>query len=221
MTSQWRITEKRAVLQEASLYLCTPIRADLMDFVASCIAGGVDVVQLRDKDATDREIFEAAKRVGALCHEARVPFFINDRFDVALACDADGVHVGQDDLPPDAIVPEIRQRLLLGYSTHSHKELDESDQYDLDYVSVGPIVPTPTKPGRPGTGLDYLRYAVATARRPFFVTGGVSNETIEGLLKTGAHRFVVVRALTEAVHPQQVALELRSAIDHYRSKRPS
>jgi thiamine-phosphate pyrophosphorylase len=212
VTTRWEIADKKAAIQRACLYLCTPIRQDLTHFVASCIAGGVDVVQLREKDATDKEIYEAGARLSDLCRDARIPFFINDRFDLALACGADGVHLGQDDLPPNAVAPEIRRSLLLGYSTHTPAELDASELMDLDYISVGPIEATPTKPGRPGTGVDYLRYAAAKTKRPFFVTGGVSPKTLDQLLANGAQRFVVVRALTEASHPQEVAMTLRSTI---------
>ena len=148
-----------------------------------------------------------------MCADHGVPFVLNDRPDLALECGADGVHVGQDDAPPSLARRILGPDAVVGFSTHAPAELDASVSEPADYVSVGPVAPTPTKPGRPGTGLDYLRYAAATATRPWFVTGGVTPGTVGDMLDAGARRFVVVRWLTESDDPAAAARALRTAID--------
>jgi thiamine-phosphate pyrophosphorylase len=195
------------------LYLCTPDRPDLAAFLTACIAGGVDVVQLRDKHLDARPLLARARVAAAVCAELGVPFVLNDRPDLALECGADGVHVGQDDAPPSLARRILGDGAIVGFSTHAPAELDASADEPADYVSVGPVAPTPTKPGRPGTGLDYLRYAAETATRPWFVTGGVTPDTLPAMLDAGARRFVVVRWLTEAADPRHAARALRRVID--------
>jgi thiamine-phosphate pyrophosphorylase len=195
------------------LYLCTPDRPDLPAFVSACIAGGVDVVQLREKELEARPLLDRARVVAEVCRAAGVPFVLNDRPDLALAAGADGVHVGQDDAPvwlarrilgPDAIV---------GLSTHGLDDLTGSASEDVTYISAGPVEATPTKPGREGTGLEYVSLASARSTVPVFVTGGVTPEKIPTLAAHGIRHFVVVRHLTQAADPQRAALALRDAID--------
>jgi thiamine-phosphate pyrophosphorylase len=201
------------VLGDRRLYLCTPDRPDLAEFLRRCIAGGVDVVQLRDKVLDARPLLARATLAAEVCHDHGVPFVLNDRPDLALDCGADGVHVGQDDAPPALARRILGPAAIVGHSTHAPAELDAAAGEPADYVSVGPVTATPTKPGRPGTGLDYLRYAAATATRPWFVTGGVTPTTVGAMLEAGARRFVVVRWLTEAADPQAAARALREVID--------
>jgi thiamine-phosphate pyrophosphorylase len=195
------------------LYLCTPDRPDLARFVEQCIAGGVDVVQLRERQLPDRRLVGRAAMLAEVCAEAGVPFIVNDRPDVAVAAGADGVHVGQDDLPAAVARRIVGEGRIVGLSTHSPAELDASTGEPVDYVSAGPVVPTPTKPGRPGVGLGYLGYAVAHAGRPVWVTGGASPATVGDMVAAGARHVVVVRWLTESAHPEAAARELRSALD--------
>lgn len=195
------------------LYLCTADRPDLTAFLAACIGGGVDVVQLRDKQLDARPLLARAREAAAVCRDSGVPFVLNDRPDLALECGADGVHVGQDDGPASLARRILGPDAIVGLSTHAPAELDASAPEPADYVSVGPVAATPTKPGRPGTGLDYLRYAATTATRPWFVTGGVAPDTLPAMLDAGARRFVVVRWLTEATDPAAAARTLRSVID--------
>jgi thiamine-phosphate pyrophosphorylase len=195
------------------LYLCTPDRPDLETFLDACIAGGVDVVQLRDKHLDARPLIERARLARRVCHDSGVPFILNDRPDLALDVEADGVHVGQDDAPAALARRMLGADAIVGLSTHSPAELDASTREPVDYVSAGPIEPTPTKPGRPGTGLEYVAYARANASRPFYVTGGVTPETVPAIAAAGARRFVVVRWLTEAEDPKANARALRNAID--------
>ena len=196
------------------LYLCTPDRPDLESFVDSCIAGGVDVVQLREKHLDARPLLDRARLVRRVCRDHGVPFILNDRPDLALEVEADGVHVGQDDAPAGLARRILGPDAIVGLSTHAPAELDASEAEPVDYISAGPIEATPTKPGRPGTGLDYVGYARANATRPFFVTGGVTPSTVPAIAAAGARHFVVVRWLTEAEDPGANARALRDAIDN-------
>jgi thiamine-phosphate pyrophosphorylase len=195
------------------LYLCTPDRPDIEAFVVACIAGGVDVVQLREKHLDARPLVERARLVGRVCRDAGVPFILNDRPDLALEVEADGVHVGQDDASPSLARRILGPDAIVGFSTHAPGELDAAAAEPIDYLSAGPIEPTPTKPGRPGTGLGYVTYARTNARVPFYVTGGVTPDTVPAIASAGAERFVVVRFLTESEDPKRAARSLRDAID--------
>jgi thiamine-phosphate pyrophosphorylase len=195
------------------LYLCTPDRPDLETFVEACIAGGVDVVQLRDKHLDARPLLERARLALRVCRGLGVPFVLNDRPDLALEVGADGVHVGQDDAPPALCRRLLGPDAIIGYSTHAVDELDAALAEPVDYVSTGPVVPTPTKPGRPGTGLGLVEHAAKVATLPWFVTGGAAPDTVADLVAAGARRFVAVRWLTEAADPERAARELRDAIE--------
>src|SRR5438874_861248 len=151
----------RSWLADRRLYLCTSDRPDLAQFLEACIAGGVDVVQLRDKLLEARPLLRRARLACLVCRDLGVPFILNDRPDLALEVGADGVHLGQDDAPPSLARKVLGPGAIVGLSTHATAELDSAQREPVDYVSAGPVAPTPTKPGRPGTGLDYLRYAAA------------------------------------------------------------
>ncbi|TAN28779.1 MAG: thiamine phosphate synthase [Actinomycetota bacterium] len=194
------------------LYLCTGVREDLARFVSETLQGGVDVIQLREKHADARTIIHHAKEIKQIAHDFNVPFFINDRPDIALEVGADGVHVGQDDVDVD-LVRRIIPGALVGLSTHDPGELQGSLLKDVDYISAGPISATPTKPGRAGTGIGYAEQASLISPRPVFVTGGVQPGSIRELVARGIRHFVVVRYLTEASDPRLAAKMLRTAID--------
>lgn len=200
-------------LHQRRLYLCVGLMADLAAFVREAVRGGVDIVQLRAKDADDRRTLAAARELAPWCQRHNVPFIVNDRPDIAIAAGADGVHVGQDDLPVDVVRELVGHEAIVGLSTHAVAEFNAASPA-ATYLSVGPVEPTPTKPGRPGTGLGLLEL---TARfpdpRPRFVTGNVTAERIPTLVAHGARHFVVVRALTQARDPRAAALALRRAIE--------
>jgi thiamine-phosphate pyrophosphorylase len=200
-------------LEDRRLYLCTPDRPDLEQFVDACIAGGVDVVQLRAKNLEARQIIDRGRRLLQVCRGHGVPFILNDRPDLALEVEADGVHVGQDDVPPALARRILGPDAIVGLSTHAPNELDAALEEPIDYLSAGPVTETPTKPGRHGTGLRYLTYVVERAKTPWFVTGGVTPESVKLMAAAGARRFVVVRYLTEAEDPKAAAQALREAID--------
>ena len=199
-------------LGERRLYLCTADRPDLAAFLDASIWGGVDIVQLRDKQLDARLLLKRAAVAAGVCRDHGVPFILNDRPDLAIECGADGVHVGQDDAPPSLARRLLGPHAIVGFSTHAPAEFDASHAEPVDYVSAGPVEPTPTKPGRPGTGLGYLGYTAERATRPVFVTGGVTPASVRRLAAAGARRFVVVRWLTEATDPFGRARELSDAI---------
>lgn len=201
------------------LYLCTPDRPDLERFIEACIAGGVDVVQLREKVLDAKPLIARARLARRVCRDAGVPFILNDRPDLAVEVEADGVHVGQDDAPAALARRIVGPDAIIGLSTHAPAELDASTAEPVDYLSAGPIEPTPTKPGRPGTGLSYVTYARANATRPFYVTGGVTPDTVPAIAAAGGRRFVVVRWLTDAEDPRGNARALRDAIDRALARR--
>jgi thiamine-phosphate pyrophosphorylase len=200
-------------VRDRRLYLCTPLRDRLEEFVAACLDGGVDVVQLREKHGDARDVLAAATELAELCRERSVPFLVNDRPDIALASGADGVHVGQEDVSVSVCRAVLGADAIVGLSTHSPGDLDLAIHEDVTYLSAGPVVATPTKPGRPPTGVDYVEYAVARTRVPVFVTGGVTPDTVGALVARGARHFVVVRAITESDDPAAAARALRDAID--------
>jgi len=142
-----------------------------------------------------------------------VPFVLNDRPDLALEIGADGVHVGQEDAPVALARRILGSGVIVGLSTHGPADLARATGSEVSYISAGPVEPTPTKPGRPGTGLEYLRQATERSPVPVFVTGGVTPERVPVLADSGARHFVVVRYLTEASDPLAAARSLRRAID--------
>jgi thiamine-phosphate pyrophosphorylase len=143
-----------------------------------------------------------------------MPFIVNDRPDVALALDADGVHLGQNDLPL-TVARRILGERIIGRSTHATEELDAElgAPERADYLVAGPVWPTPTKQGRPGTGLELIRHAAATSDLPWFAIGGINPDNLVEVMGAGARRVVVVRAIAEAPDPVAAAARLRAALD--------
>ncbi|SDD10739.1 thiamine-phosphate diphosphorylase [Mycolicibacterium neoaurum] len=202
-------------LDSASLYLCTDARAergDLAEFADAALAGGVDIIQLRDKGLEARQeldalavLADAARRHGAL-------LAVNDRADIARAAASDVLHLGQDDLPLP-VAHEIAPDALIGRSTHDAEQVARALDEDVDYFCVGPCWPTPTKPGRPAPGLDLVRHTASLApTKPWFAIGGIDAERLPEVLDAGATRIVVVRAITEAEDPQAAASTLKTAL---------
>lgn len=204
--------ERRARLADARLYLCTGLRDDLEAFLDAVLGAGVDVVQLRDKDADAGTQLRAAEVFRRTCDRHGALFIVNDRADLALASGADGVHVGQDDLPPHLARSIVGREVLIGRSTHSTDEITRANDEAVDYIGVGPVNQTPTKPGRAGTGLDLVRAAAKAATKPWFVTGGMNATTIAETMAAGCARVVVVRAITESSDPAAVASRLSAIL---------
>jgi thiamine-phosphate pyrophosphorylase len=170
------------------------------------------VLQLRDKEAPAPALAKAAKSFREATERYGALFIVNDDPALAAACGADGVHLGQEDMPPAAARRMLGDELLIGSSTHAPDELERALSEPVDYLGVGPVYETPTKEGRAGVGLEYVRYAAERSTLPFFVTGGMNARTMSDVLLAGATRIVVVRALTEAEDPGAAAKELRALL---------
>jgi thiamine-phosphate pyrophosphorylase len=206
--------DRRRRLQDARLYLCTPDRPDLAEFLDAVLAGGVDVVQLREKGVEARRelalcavVAEAAARHGAL-------WSVNDRADVALAARPDVLHLGQDDLPVPVAREILGSAIIVGRSCHDEQQVRSGTvETGVDYFCVGPTWPTPTKPGRPAPGLPLVQFAASLGTtRPWFAIGGIEESNLAEVLEAGARRVVVVRALTEAADPHAAARRLKERL---------
>jgi thiamine-phosphate pyrophosphorylase len=197
----------RERLAAARLYLVAD--ASAAPWLDAALRGGVDVVQLREKDAEDDTLLAAAERFRRACAEHGALFMLNDRPDLVAVAGADGVHVGQDDVPVADARRLVGSERLVGLSTHPPAQVDAAE--GVDYIGVGPVHATPTKPGRPAVGLDLVRYAAKAARVPFFAIGGIDGATIAAVLDAGARRIAVVRAIARAADPEAAARALRPA----------
>jgi thiamine-phosphate pyrophosphorylase len=208
--------ERRARLGAACLYLvcgADPDGSELPTLLRGAIAGGVDIVQLREKHLPDEELASVAKAARILCEQLGALLIVNDRPWVAREAEADGVHVGQDDIPAAEVRELVGQEMLIGLSTHSPEQIDAVDTSVVDYIGVGPIHETPTKPGRPAVGAELIRYAAAHAPVPFFAIGGLDAGNLAAALDAGATRVCVLRAIAAAEDPQNAARALREQLD--------
>jgi thiamine-phosphate pyrophosphorylase len=202
----------RERLSDARLYLVCDARPQA--FLERALRGGVDVVQLRDKTLDDEGLVAAARAFRAAADEAGALFVLNDRPELVDACAADGVHVGQDDAAPADARAAVGADRIVGRSTHTPAQLAAAEaDPDVDYYAVGPVHPTPTKPGRPAAGLTYVAHAAQAATKPWFAIGGIDAGTLGPVLDGGARRIVVVRAIAGAADPATAARELREALD--------
>ena len=196
----------------AQLYLVCDARP--REFLAAALRGGVDVIQLRDKALSDDGLVTAAREFRAAADAHGALFVLNDRPDLVEACGADGVHVGQDDGTPAQARATVGPDRIVGRSTHAPAQADAADaDPDVDYMAVGPVHATPTKPGRPAAGLEYVKYAASTVSKPWFAIGGLDRETLPAAVEAGATRAVVVRAIAEAPDAEAAARELRALME--------
>ncbi len=214
-----------ARLARARLYLCTDARrdtGDLAEFADAALAGGVDIIQLRDKGSAGEQrlgpleardeltalqvLADAARRHGAL-------LAVNDRADIARAAGADVLHLGQDDLPLSVARDIVGPGRLIGRSAHDAAQVAKAVAEAVDYFCVGPCWPTPTKPGRPAPGLELVRSTAGLGcDKPWFAIGGIDAARLPEVLEAGARRIVVVRAITAAEDPRAAAAGLSSAL---------
>ena len=207
---------RRARLAAASLYLLVdsaPEPHTLPDLLRAAAAGGVDIVELRDKSLSDDELAAVANAARALCERIGLLLTVDDRPAVALEVGADGVHVGQDDMPVQEVRELLGADMLIGLSTHSEQEVAAAADAPVDYISVGPFSESRTKPGRPATGAPLLRYAAAHARVPFFAVGGLDGGNLAEALAAGASRIALSRALLDVPDPEAAARALREQLD--------
>jgi thiamine-phosphate pyrophosphorylase len=197
----------RERLAGARLYLVCDARPQ--EWLRAALRGGVDLVQLRDRSLDDDGLVAAARAFRAAADEAGALFVLNDRPDLVEACGADGVHVGQEDATPAAARAAVGPERIVGRSTHAPAQADAAQaDPDVDYLAVGPVHATPTKPGRPAAGLDYVSYAARTVSKPWFAIGGLDVGNVGDVLERGAERIVVVRAIAAAADPEAAARAL-------------
>jgi thiamine-phosphate pyrophosphorylase len=193
-------------LAASRLYLIAPARRGLADLIEAAVRGGVDVVQIREKELADGELLERLRSAREVTRRLGVPLVVNDRPDLAVLAEADFVHVGQDDLPVEAA---RSFGAGVGLSTHAPREIDSAQ---ADYIGVGPVHATPTKEGRSAVGLELVRYAAQRARQPWFAIGGIDQANVREVVAAGATRVAVLRAVADAEDPERAAAALRSAL---------
>ncbi len=188
-------------LQRSRLYLVTSPSEKLYEQVEASLQGGLTLVQYRDKEADDQIRLETADKLCQLCHHYKALFIVNDRVDLAVAVNADGVHLGQQDIPFAIARQLLGAQRLIGRSTKNPDEMQRAIQEGADYIGVGPVYETPTKAGRSAVGLDYVRYAADHATIPWFAIGGIDANNLSEVLAAGADRVAVVRAIMQAEQP--------------------
>ena len=208
---------KRQVFKNFKLYAVTDIQEDgpeTLRKVEAAYRGGADIVQMRSKALTDSALYRLGIRWRKIADRFRKLFFVNDRVDLALALEADGVHLGQDDLPMEGvrkIVP--RGRLLVGRSTHALDEALRAEREGVDYIGVRPVFETPTKPAYQPVGLDLVQQLSRRIRIPFVCIGGIDETNIRPVREAGGTRVAVVRAIFSAHDVTQATRKLREALE--------
>ena len=199
-------------LQQAQLYLVTSPSDRLFETVEAALKGGLTLVQYRDKESDDLVRLERANQLCQLCHQYNALFIVNDRVDIALAVGADGVHLGQQDIPLALARQLLGSQHIIGRSTKNPEEMRRAIQECADYIGVGPVYETPTKVGRAAVGLDYVRYAVENATIPWFAIGGIDLTNLPEVLGAGAGRVAIVRAIMQAEQPTRVTQQFLSEL---------
>lgn len=191
-------------LARSHFYLVTNPSEHLFAIVEAALQGGLNIVQYRDKSADDTVRLNKAQKLCELCHRYGALFILNDRVDLAIATGADGVHLGQEDIPISLARQLLGPGRIIGRSTTNKEEMHRAIKDGADYIGVGPVYETPTKPGKSAAGLDYVRYAVEHSTVPWFAIGGIDINNLEEVLKAGADRIAVVRSVMEAEQPTLV-----------------
>jgi thiamine-phosphate pyrophosphorylase len=200
-------------LSQAGLYLVTLPHERILEIVEAALKGGLSLVQYRDKDANDRDRLAIAMQLCELCHHYDAIFLVNDRVDIALAVGADGVHVGQQDLPPTEARKILGADYIIGQSTTSPAELAISLNAGVDYVGVGPVFATPTKPGKAAAGFEYVGYAADKLTIPWFAIGGIDEHNLGEVIAAGAKGVAVVRSIMQADDPQAVTAKMLAQLN--------
>ncbi len=206
-------SDRFAKLKNVALYLVTSPSDNLFPIVNEALKGGLSLVQYRDKDITDDNLRLAqAQQLCQLCHEYNALFIVNDRVDLALAVDADGVHLGQQDIPIALAREILGSQKIIGRSTTNPEEMERAIAEGADYIGVGPVYKTPTKPSKAAAGFEYVRYAAANSPIPWFAIGGIDLNNLGNVLEAGARRIAVVRAIMQAEQPALVTRQFLSIL---------
>ena len=188
---------------------------DLTQLAAAAIRGGADAIQLRDKTASTRQLIEEGTRLLSLTRAAGIPLIVNDHVDVAAAIGAEGVHVGQDDLPIADARRLLGENSVIGKSTHNLEQALAAESEGADYIGLGPIFATPTKPEYASVGLELIGDVVLKVRVPVVCIGGIDTSNLEQVLRAGAERVAVVRAVCTAPDPESATRQLKETIVHF------
>ena len=202
----------KLMLEDKKLYLVTNSdkfeTEDLfLDAVASALKGGVDILQLREKNMPANKILELGKKVKLLCAEYGATFIVNDRVDIAYVLEADGVHLGQDDMDVESARKILGNNAIIGISTHAPEQAQKAVNDGADYIGMGPVFTTPTKPGRPSVGLEYAKWVSENIKIPAFAIGGIDLTNVQDVINAGAKKIAVVRAIINSDSPEKAAQE--------------
>jgi thiamine-phosphate diphosphorylase len=207
---------RRQRLRWARLYFVCEARPHGQDpeaMLNAAMAAGAGMVELRDRERPRAAIERSGRTFRRLANTYSALFIVNDDPHLAVELRADGVHVGQDDMPPAEAREIVGPDAIVGLSTHSPEQIEAAAAEPVDYISVGPIWETPTKEGRPATGLELVRTAAESAKRPWFAIGGIDTSNVGDVVEAGAERLCVVRAIRDAVDPRAAAAALFAAVD--------
>ncbi|MEM7552713.1 MAG: thiamine phosphate synthase [Cyanobacteria bacterium P01_A01_bin.84] len=196
--------QRHQVLWRSHLYLVTSPDERLIDTVAAALKGGLTLIQYREKTADDNVQLEQIRQIKQLCHDYGALLIVNDRVDLALAVDADGVHLGQQDMPIALARQLLGTQRLIGRSTTNPEEMQRAITEGADYIGAGPVYETPTKEGKPAAGLEYINYVAQNCSIPWFAIGGIDPNNVNDVIDAGANRIAVVRSLMQAEQPTLV-----------------
>jgi len=206
---------RRERLESARLYLVVDAGergAATLRWLPEALAAGIDIVQLRDKTLGEDALVAIGRRFRTACDHAGALLILNDRPDLVAPIGADGVHLGQDDGELAAARELLGKAHLIGVSTHSPAQVEAAGRSPADYLGVGPVHETPTKPGRPAVGLELVEHADAHARKPWFAIGGIDRDNAGAVVAAGARRIAVVRAIRDAADPAAAAADLERIV---------
>ncbi len=207
---------RQQIFTKAKLYLVTSPAPDLIQRVEAALQGGLTLVQYRDKQSNDIDRLAIAQQLCKLCHDYGALFILNDRVDLALAVDADGVHLGQQDIPVALARQILGSQRIIGRSTTSPEEMSLAIKEGADYIGVGPVYETPTKAGKAAAGLEYVQYAAKNATVPWFAIGGIDSNNINDVLQAGAPGVAIVRAIMAAENPTHAVQSCLSILNQVR-----
>lgn len=217
MNESLKMDIKKYLLKDKRLYLVTnsdnfESDSDFLDRVALAIKSGVDIVQLREKNKPASKIIEYGKIIRQLTSEYGALFIVNDRVDLAQILNADGVHLGQDDIDIFSARKILGEKMIIGISTHKSQDAIEAMKNGADYIGVGPIYKTPTKPNREAAGLDYLKWAADNVDIPFYAIGSIDLNTIDEVISYGARRVALVRAIMNSDNIEKTVMILKGKL---------